>query len=248
MMIAMKYGLSKSRLLAFRQCPKRLWLYTHRRDLEEVSEQAAFAFQQGYGVGNAAHSLYPDGIPIDVDDLSRALADTRRVMAEHPDRPIFEAAFEHDGVLMRADLLIPESSGYRMTEVKASTQVKDIHRTDCAVQTWVCRQAGIPINRIELAHVDKSFVYPGGGNYRGLLKAVDLTWELEPLMTQVPVWIEEARALLKGGEPAIAPGPQCGDPYDCPFLNYCTLVQALPDPARYPIDTLPRAEGGWSRG
>jgi hypothetical protein len=29
------YKLSKSKLLAFRQCPKRLWLQTHRPDLAD---------------------------------------------------------------------------------------------------------------------------------------------------------------------------------------------------------------------
>ena len=32
----MAHGLSKSRLQAFRQCPKRLWLAVHRPDLREV--------------------------------------------------------------------------------------------------------------------------------------------------------------------------------------------------------------------
>jgi hypothetical protein len=90
----MPHGLSKSRLLAYRQCPKRLWLYVYRRELEEVSEQAAFAFSHGHNIGTVARSLQPDGILIETDDLAEALAATRRIMAEQPDRPIFEATFD----------------------------------------------------------------------------------------------------------------------------------------------------------
>jgi hypothetical protein len=234
----MSHGLSKSRLLAFRQCPKRLWLFTYRRELETVTEQAEMAFSRGHNVGAAAQSLQPDGILIEALNLGQALAETRRVLAEHPDRPIFEAAFEYDGVLVRADVMTPEANGYRMTEVKASTGVKDYHRIDCAIQTWVCQQAGIPITRTELAHVDTCFVYPGGGDYRGLFNAVDVGADIAPLMADVPVWINAARATLAGPEPAIPPGPHCHAPFDCPFLNYCTRDQMAVVTAKYPVEQL----------
>lgn len=232
----MPHGLSKSRLLAYRQCPKRLWLNVYRRELEEVSEQAAFAFGHGRNIGTVARSLQPDGILIETDDLAEALAATRRIMAEQPDRPIFEATFEHAGVLVRADVLTPEPGGYRMTEVKASTRVKDYHLTDCAIQNWVCQQAGIPITRTELAHVDTRFVYPGGGAYRGLFNPVDVSTAIVPLMMEVPVWIADARATLDGAEPAIEPGSHCHAPFDCPFLGYCTRDQAPAVPVKYPVD------------
>lgn len=118
----MACGLSKSRLLACRQCPKRLWLQVHRSELQEVSDETAIAFGHGHTVGAVAQALQPDGILIETDKLSEALAATRRVMAEQPDRPIFEATFEHEGLLIRADVMTPEAGGYRMTEVKASTR------------------------------------------------------------------------------------------------------------------------------
>lgn len=129
----MACGLSKSRLLAYRQCPKRLWLQVHRTELQEVSSETVMAFGHGHTVGAVAQALQPDGILIETDNLSEALAATRRVMAEQPDRPIFEATFEHDGLLIRADVMTPEAGGYRMTEVKSSTRVKNYHRIDCAI-------------------------------------------------------------------------------------------------------------------
>lgn len=154
------HGLSKSRIIAWKQCPKRLWLQIHRRDLLEVSDDTEHRFQIGYEVGEVAQGFYPTGILIeDEDDLSAALKSTKAAMEAYPDLPIFEATFQHDGVLVRADLLLPTAAGYRMAEVKSSTSVKPYHIDDCAVQAWVVKQNNIPLASIELAHIDTSFVY-----------------------------------------------------------------------------------------
>ena len=112
----------------FQQCPKRLWLTVHRPDLQDVSEETEQRFQIGFQVGDVARSLHPDGVLIDTPDAAEALALTQKALVEHPDRPLFEAAFQRDGVLVRADLLLPEADGYRLREVKASARVKEEHR------------------------------------------------------------------------------------------------------------------------
>ena len=236
----MTHGLSKSRLQAFRQCPKRLWLTVHRPDLQEVSEETEQRFQIGFQVGDVARSLHPDGILIDTPDAAEALALTQKALAAHPDRPLFEAAFQRDGVLVRADLLLPEADGYRLREVKASTRVKDQHREDCAIQAWVIG-AALPLTGVELAHVDTAFVYPGDGDYHGLLKSNPLDGDVAGLLPAVPQWIADARATLAGAEPTLAIGPQCHSPYECPFQSHCGAGQPLqPD---YPLDCLPRLSG-----
>ena len=53
--------LSKSKLVAYRQCPKRLWLQTYRRDLAQQSEAVENRMAQGNLVGAAAQRLYPEG-------------------------------------------------------------------------------------------------------------------------------------------------------------------------------------------
>lgn len=236
----MSHGLSKSRLQAFRQCPKRLWLAVHRPDLQEVSEETERRFQIGFQVGDVARGLYPDGILIDTPDAGEALALTQRALAEHPDRPLFEVTFQRDGVLVRADLLLPEAGGYRLREVKASTRVKDEHREDCAIQAWVIG-AALPLTGVELAHVDTAFVYPGDGDYHGLLKSNPLDGDVASLLPAVPQWVADARATLAGAEPTLAPGPQCHSPYDCPFEHYCDADQ--PPQPDYPLGCLPRLSG-----
>lgn len=235
------HGLSKSRLIAWKQCPKRLWLQIHRRDLLEISDEAEQGFQIGYEVGEVAQGLYPDGILIeDDDDLSAALASTKLAMATYPDRPIFEATFQHDGVLVRADLLLPAEAGYRMAEVKSSASVKPYHIDDCAVQAWVLKQNNIPLASIELAHIDTSFVYQGDDDYRGIFHHEKLDEVVYPLLELVPGWIQAARRTLSGAEPLIEPGAQCDDPFECPFKAYCSQHIEEAIQPEYPLDVLHR--------
>ena len=233
------HGLSKSRITAWRQCPKRLWLQTYRKELLEESAQVKQAYQTGNEIGDISQGLCPDGILIeDQNNLSAAIAATRVALAAHPDRPIFEATFQHDGLLVRADVLLPTRKGYRMTEVKSSTAVKPYHVEDCAVQAWVLKQNNISLATVELAHVDTSFVYQGDGNYHGLLKSVRLDAELEALLEQVPLWVSGARSTLAGDEPCIEPGAQCDDPFECPFKAYCMRDMVIPAEPEYSLDVL----------
>lgn len=211
------HGLSKSRLLLHRQCPKRLWLKVHRPELEEVNDSNEARFAAGTYVGEVAQQLYPDGVLIDGDDLGQAIVDTQAILSEGK-RPIFEATFQIDGLLIRADLLLPGKDAFRMIEVKSSTCVKDYHLTDAAIQSWVAQQAKLPLTSVEIAHIDNSFVYPGDGNYQGLFHYADISEQIADMRAAVPEWITAARETLSGGEPSITPGTQCNTPFDCPFL------------------------------
>lgn len=211
-------GLSKSRILAHRQCPRRLWLQTYRPELAKETEVARLA--AGQHVGEVARRLYPDGVLIEGEDLGQALRYTQYWL-QQPPRPLFEATLQSDGVLIRADLLLPDGGAWRAVEVKSSTRVKDYQLTDAAVQAWVLQHSGLPISQIEIAHIDRAFVYPGGGDYRELFRHVDVTELTHALRAQLPYWVNAARHTLTGPDPQTPPGPQCHDPFDCPFLQHC---------------------------
>ena len=44
-------GLSKSRLMSFLQCPKRLWLEKHQPELAQISAATEAAFATGHEIG-----------------------------------------------------------------------------------------------------------------------------------------------------------------------------------------------------
>lgn len=234
-------GLSKSKILNHRQCPKRLWLETNHPKLAEVDAGMQARFDVGNQVGELARTFYPGGILIDEPSLTKALEKTKYVLSGSP-RPIFEATFQADGVLVRADLLLPDAGGYRMVEVKSSTEVKPYHLDDAAIQAWVTRKAGVTLTRIKVAHIDKSFAYRGDGHYDGLLKHVDVTDTARSFEQHIPGWVEAARQTLGGGEPSIDVGDQCGAPYLCPFLTACSPESDPASTVQYPVDILPWAE------
>lgn len=240
-------GLSKSRLTAFHQCLKRFWLEVHCPDLRVDSPTSQKAFAIGHSVGDLAQKEHPNGIligpgnPGDPIDWPKVFAETKEALALSPRRPIFEATCRHDGVLVRADLLIPNGDGWHMAEVKSSSSVKPYHVNDVAVQTWVMREEGVDIRTVELRHVDNKFVYPGGGRYEGLFYAGDVQDEVESLQSEVPRWIVDARAVAASSEPAVPIGTQCKKPFACPFMGYCKEL-AGPGP-EYPVTILPDNKG-----
>lgn len=231
-----KAYLSKSKLMSGLQCAKRLWLEINHPELLKISAATERSFTVGHAVGHAARSLWPTGILIEHDhDLKAALQETEAYLEQPGPVTLLEATLQADGVLIRADILDRNADGeFRLIEVKAATSVKPPYAPDCAIQTWVLEQLGLKPTRVELAHVNNQFVYPGDGNYDGLLTNEDMTDEVEGLLEWVPEHVAKMRDMLSGGQPDIAVGRHCKVPYECPFIDHCTPAQA-----EYPIACLP---------
>jgi hypothetical protein len=239
--------LSKSKLLAFRQCPKRLWLEIHHKELRQDSEATQASFDAGHQVGDIARQLYdPKGkgqlIDVSTEGFAAAFARSSALLASA--QPIFEAGFSAEGALAFADVLLPVRQGkkqvWRMIEVKSSTSVKDYHCDDVAIQAYIARSAGVPLVSVALAYIDNQFVYPGCDDYQGLLKEEDLTEQAFARADEVKGWIAEAQKIAsKRAEPKIGTGSHCTDPYECGFLAHC---QSQEPQAEYPVAWLPRIQ------
>ena len=172
--------LSKTRVMSSLQCLKRVHLEVNQPELAEISPSTEAAFAIGHQVGDIAVEVYGrgEGVYFEYDQgLHRALAQTRELMGRAVRAPLFEATLEHGGVLVREDVLLPDGDSWGIVEVKASTKVKKEHVQDCAIQAWVHEGAGYPLERIALAHIDNRWIYPGDGDYSGILAEVDLTEE-----------------------------------------------------------------------
>jgi hypothetical protein len=235
---------SKSKLLALRQCPKRLWLEIHRPDLREDSAATEASFQIGHQVGDIARQIYDPrslGSLIDAQSEGFKQAFDRSIELLKLDQPIFEAGFSAGGALAFADVMLPEDMDgkqvWRMVEVKSSTSVKDYHRDDVAVQAYVAQTAGVALHSIALAHIDNSWIYPGDDDYSGLLIENDLTEEAFSRSEEVKAWIAQAQSVnAMPSEPLMAIGPHCDKPYSCGFYDYCSRNEPK---AQYPLHWLP---------
>lgn len=231
--------LSKSKILAFRQCHKRLWLEVHHPELRHYSATTEIGFSVGEKVGKHAHTIYDPHqqgtcIAIDPRNLQAAFAQTLTQLAGNA--PIFEAGFHADGALNAiafADVLLPVYSGdkkiWRIVEVKASTAIKPYHRDDVAIQATIAHCAGLELASIAVAHIDNQWVYQGDGNYTGLLKEIDLTAESFARADEIKQWIITAQEIVNCNQaPDIATGKQCNTPYPCAFINHCHATSPAP--------------------
>ncbi|GGD81153.1 hypothetical protein [Croceicoccus mobilis] len=236
-------GLSKSRIAAFEQCPRRLWLQVHRRDLAEWNEGSEALFAIGNEVGDAACALHPDGVMIEAEpDLAAALETTARLIAEDHPGPLFEATFMHRGVLVRVDVMerLPVG-GWHVAEVKSSTTPKDYHVGDLATQIWVLQGCGIDVRSAAIRHVNNRFVLQVPGDLDGLLHDADMLGQLGGIIAGRGAVVHAAQAMLTGEEPQTAPGDHCSRPHDCEFATHCRKGE--PKPPEWPVSVLPRGAG-----
>ena len=139
--------LSKSKVLAYLQCPRRLWLEVHQPGLRTDSSATTASFATGHQVGAVSRTVYdPDsqGVFLDIKTLGLKglIAATQTALTER--KIIFEAGFQANGSLSLADILIPVEDAvgpaWRMVEVKSSTSVKEYHVKDLAVQTAIAKK------------------------------------------------------------------------------------------------------------
>ena len=239
--------LSKSKVMAFRQCPKRLWLSIHHPELSEESAGAQDRFRVGFEVGDIARQLYdPEGrgAVLDPQNEGYDAAFERTQALVRGEQPIFEGGFRAEGALAFADVLLPVKArtrrSWRMVEVKSSASLKDYHRDDAAIQSFIVHSSGLALSRIAVAHIDSQWTYPGDGEYNGLLVEHDLTDEVRARQGDVRGWIEEAQTVAKRRkEPAIRTGGHCTRPYVCPFHEYCRGQEPR---AKQPLDWLPSVQ------
>jgi hypothetical protein len=234
-----QFGLSKSRIAAFEQCPRRLWLQVHRPELAEYGEAAQMAFVGGHDVGVTACALYPDGVMVEAEpDMAAAISRTQELIAA-ADRPIFEATFVHDGVLVRADMMLPDETkqGWHVAEVKSATAPKGVYHGDLATQLWVLEGCGVQVTRASIRHIDTSFVLTHLGDYAGLFVDASLDEAVTPIKAGRGAVVASARAMLAGDEPDQPVGPHCNIPYPCEFQNWCGRGE--PPAPDWPIHLLP---------
>lgn len=220
--------LSKSRFLAGLQCPLRLWYQVYNPGLAgEVSPPQQAIFDMGHEVGRAATRLYPQGILMEEDYLHhpQAVASTRKAMEGMFAPAVFEAAFLHDGIRVRVDIL--ERSGWgkwNLIEVKSSASVKEIHVPDVAIQYHVLRGAGVRVEKAGILHLNNQYLYDGNNlDLSQLFLFSDLTEQVLEQQEEVVRRVDQLKEVLAANSPpAIYPSRHCLSPYLCEFWDHCT--------------------------
>ena len=236
-----EFGLSKSRIMDGLKCPKLLGsASTSPSACLRPGTQRIFAM--GHAVGAARRRCTPRAYssaartrPAPAGPPRRARRDPRLLDADDGDLTLFEATFQHDGVLVRTDLFFREDESCRFTEVKGATSLKEHYLSDAAIQAWVVRGRGVPVERVHLRHLDNTFVYAGDGDYTGLFVDEDVTDRSSGCCRKVPRWVAQASEVLAGEMPDVPVGPHCWKPYECPLLDWCRECPDTEDGRQSPL-------------
>jgi hypothetical protein len=118
---------------------------------------------------------------------------------------------------------------WQLIEVKSTTDVKDHHLDDVAIQHRVVIRSGIDLAASCLAHVSREYIYEGGPiDVHRFFKIRNLTRQVERAQPEITVQLRsEFRVLAMPVAPDIAAGEHCSNPITCEFFDHCN--PPLPD-------------------
>lgn len=222
--------LSKTKLMRGFRCHKALYLTLHEPALEPpIDAEKQALFDQGNEVGIAARRLFKDGVLVDNKpwDFVGAMIKTRELIQSKAP-VIFEAAFEYAGCYARADILEyqPDIQRYRITEVKSSTKLKPEHLTDVSLQAWIMAKSGLPIEKIQVMHLNTECRYP---HLENLFTTVDVTDDVRSQYKSIAPRLQAIlTAIRQPCAPDIDIGAHCEKPNPCEFIAHCWGAKNLP--------------------
>lgn len=195
----------------------------HAKDqLPLVDPQTQALFDQGNQVGNVAKRLFPDGIEITGSrDYQAITADALEALKER--KPLYEAGFKHKNTYARADILSPhKSKDWELTEVKSTTQVKDVHVPDVGFQKYCYEGAGVPIKKVFLLHINNEYELGDEIDPEELFAKEDITDLACDASKDIEGQVDSMVDVLNQKKcPEVKIGPHCTEPYECPLKSKC---------------------------
>lgn len=216
------WQLSKSSFVKAQQCHKLLWLDKHKRSqATPPDKKTKMRFQRGHDFEARVRAVeFPGGINIkdQISNWKYFDAYTRELLDRPDKRILYEATFIEDKVMVMSDILVgSDIGGYDFYEIKRHTELREVVLQDLAVQYYVCKKRfGDKINSFNIVlrtdEVGKAW------------RIRDMKKELEGKQKEVQRKINTCIEILEGNEPDIAMGKHCHQPYDCPFIGYCSQM------------------------
>lgn len=223
--------LSKSRIMRGYRCQKEIYLNIHSPELESpITPDQQAVFDQGNEVGAMARKYFPGGVLVDFKpwDFFGSLKKTRELLAAHTPI-IYEAAFEYQGCYARTDIIkySPDTQRWKIYEVKSTTKVKEEQLDDIGLQAWIIANSGLPIEEINLVHLNPACRFPDLDN---LFTTEDVTAQLRERYPSIGPKVRELFTIVKTDQvPPIDIGAHCLSPNECRFKSHCWKEKGIPD-------------------
>ena len=166
------YSLTKTLILSGIQCEKKLWFDFN--DKIKLKDKAIF--RSGNKFNDVVRKHYGEGLDLsDEKEYQKVIERTKEAIQSDNINVIYEAGFLFKKTFIRADVLIKKDNQWSMLEAKASTSVKDINKSDLAIQSFIVKNSGLDVICNKIIHINKEFIYKGDENYKDLIVEVDIT-------------------------------------------------------------------------
>jgi len=181
----------------------------------------------GTEIGTMARLLFPGGVLIEEEAFrhEEAVRRTGRLIDDPTVPAIFEAAFEHEKVRIRVDILERLQGGlWGVREVKSSTAVSEVHIDDLAIQWFVLAGAGVQLQSAQIICVNQDYVRGQGEvKWADFFCRHDVTAQVRLRLSEVPELVERFHGVLALSQPPLVePWEQCFSPYECEFFEHCS--------------------------
>lgn len=153
--------ITKAIFLESMTCLTKGWYIYHRDKNQTFTAGEQLRIEEGREIGELARKLYPEGIL--VTEHGADAADKTHELIHNNAKILFEASFNQNSLTTRADILIQESYGWHLIEVKSSTDFSKKRKTeqspliDDVAYTLMVIDNTIPIKKISIMTLSKDF-------------------------------------------------------------------------------------------
>ena len=220
--------LTKTRYIDGLRCSRKLWLSWHE-PLSHDDPEPFSILDIGNQIGVKAHLLFPGGVLVREKAYQHQEAVQRtRDLINNPSIPaIFEAAFEHENIRVRVDVLERlENGSWGLREVKSSGSVRDNkgHYDDVAVQLHVVEGSGLKVSSVELIHVNGNYVRDEHEiDWFSFFNRADLTKVARKRLSDVRTKFPQMLDVLAEQEApeVLVSRALCTRPYRCDYIDRC---------------------------
>ena len=205
-------------------CPTLGWLAHNQK---ETSTPLTFSQENRFYIGNLigqkAREQFLNGKLISGTNNQSVIATTKMELKNVQNSTFFEAAFEANGFIAKADILIKTGDSYHIIEVKSSTE-KDLTKTegkdyleDLAYTVWVTENSGLNVEKASLWFLSSEFRF--GDDAGKLFKKIEAT---ELVVGLIPVYDSKSsyinNSIQNSEKPTPTPKKDCKK---CEYNHVC---------------------------
>ena len=220
-----KHIISKSTFIRGQQCHKSLYLNKYHKELkDELSDQQRAVFARGTNVGELAKQLFPNGLDLTPEQFYHFIPSIEKTKKAIEDgvEVIYEAAFQHEGVLVLMDVLVKNNNKWYAYEVKSASNIKGVYIQDASLQYYVIHETGLVLEDICIVHLNSKYEKEGKLDIQKLFKKKSILKSVLANQAKVKEQLYEQRLVLASRRmPNVKIGAHCNTPYRCDFKGYC---------------------------